>query len=178
MKRNWIIFIIALFVIGGSFIFLPLYLVPKPPITTFEDCVKSENIILDSYPPQCKTRDGKSFTQEIGNELELIDQIMISSPRPTQLVKSPLTISGKARGTWFFEAVFSARLLDEFNNELGTAIITADGEWMTEDFVAFNGKIMFSTTARKGKLVLEKANPSGLPENSQTLIVPVKFREN
>ena len=178
MKKNWIIFVIALLIIGISFVFLPRYLIPPPLITSYEECVKADNPILMSYPPQCKTKDGKNFTQDIGNELELADQILITSPRPNQLIKSPLVISGKARGTWFFEAVFSARLVDDSNASLGTAILTADGEWMTENFVPFNGPLTFTTTAKRGKLILEKANPSGLPENDQSLIVPVKFRED
>src|SRR3989344_8539949 len=40
---------------------------PTPVISSFEECVRAGNRILLTYPRQCKTPDGKSFT-EIINE--------------------------------------------------------------------------------------------------------------
>ena len=176
MKKSWMLFGISLCIIGLSFVFLPHLLIPPPPVTSYEECIKAHNIILDSYPPQCKTKDGKSFTEDIGNELQLTDQILISSPRPAQVIKSPLTIKGRARGGWFFEAEFTANLVDSHNDVIGSAILRADGDWMTQDFVPYSGVLTFTTTAKTGKLLLEKANPSGLPENAKQLVIPVKFR--
>ncbi len=52
------------------------------------------------------------------------------------------------------------------------------GEWMTEDFVPFSASLRFAVPSTpKGKLVLEKDNPSGLPENADELIIPVYFKE-
>ncbi len=102
--------------------------------------------------------------------------IEVISPQVDQSINSPLTISGKARGTWFFEAQFSARLLDGTGKELGVAILTAQGEWMTEEFVPFTGQLIYNKpTSEKGVLVFERSNPSGLPENDAEFRVPVKF---
>lgn len=84
---------------------------PTTAITTFEECAAAGNVILESYPPQCRTKDGQSFTQDIGNELSLHDQIRISSPRPQAIISNPLKITGEARGPWFFEAQFPLRYL-------------------------------------------------------------------
>lgn len=47
---------------------------------------------------------------------------------------------------------------------------------MTEEFVPFEAKIEFEILATsKGVLILEKDNPSGLPENDDQLRVPVRF---
>ena len=42
----------------------------------------------------------------IGNELEKADMIRVDAPRPNQVIQSPLTVKGEARGAWFFEASF------------------------------------------------------------------------
>ena len=48
---------------------------------------------------------------------------------------------------------------------------------MTENFVPFRTELEFRTpTTERGTLVLEKDNPSGLPENSDELRIPVRFR--
>lgn len=47
---------------------------------------------------------------------------------------------------------------------------------MTRDFVKFKAVLSYSVAGPgKGTLILEKDNPSGLPENADQLIVPVKY---
>ncbi len=130
--------------------------------------------VMESYPPRCRTSDGRTFTQGIGNELEKQDLIRITAPRPTTTVTNPFIITGEARGTWFFEASFPVHLKDTSGTTLATAIAQAEGEWMTEEFVPFTAELTipdgFSGPAT---LVLEKDNPSGLPEHTDALHVPV-----
>ena len=146
------------------------------PVTTFEECAAGGNPVQESYPPRCTTKDGKTFTQDIGNEMELQDIIRSTNPRPYQKVTSPLSLTGTARGTWFFEAQFSGKIVDDTGQELGVGIITAQGEWMTEEFVPYSGEIVFTTpSTAKGKLILEKNNPSGLPEHDASLNIPITF---
>lgn len=145
-------------------------------ISSFEECAEAGFPILESYPPQCRTSDGKRFTQNIGNELEFHDEILISSPRPNQTITSPLRVSGRARGSWYFEGSFSGELFDPEKRSLGTVILQSRGEWMTEEFVPFEGVLEFSNpSSENGELVIKNANPSGLPENEKTLIIPVSF---
>lgn len=147
-----------------------------PSINTFEECVSAGYSVLESYPRQCRTPDGKSFTEDIGNELEKLDLIRASSPRPNQIIKSPLVIQGEARGFWFFEASFPIKLLDENDNLIAKIVAQAKSDWMTEDFVPFRVELIFSApSTEKGTLVLEKDNPSGLPENADELRIPVRF---
>lgn len=35
------------------------------PIQTFEECVAVGNPVMEIYPPQCRTKDGQSFTQQL-----------------------------------------------------------------------------------------------------------------
>jgi len=145
-------------------------------IKNFQECVADGNPVEEIYPARCSTPDGKIFTQNIGNEMELADLIMIYSPRPNAKIASPLIISGKARGNWFFEASFPVKLMDENGNELANGTAAAQSDWMTEDFVEFLATFEFTappTTA--GTLILQKDNPSGLSEHNNQLIVPVEF---
>jgi len=146
-------------------------------VSNFEECVHAGYAILESYPPQCVTKDGKSFTQDIGNELEKAGQIQIESPRPNAEIKSPLKLTGKARGSWFFEATFQVKLYDQDGKLLGSTAAQAQGDWMSEDFVPLTAMLKFDPpSGNKGKLVLEKDNPSGLPENADSLYLPIKFK--
>lgn len=145
-------------------------------ITGYDECVAAGYPVMESWPPRCAVPNGPSFTQDIGNELEKADLIRIDTPRPTQQVSSPLQISGQARGSWFFEASFPVKLLDASGATFASGIATAQGEWMTTEFVPFTATLEFSASAGSaGTLVLQKDNPSGLPEHDDQLIVPVKF---
>lgn len=145
-------------------------------VTSFEDCVAAGNPVMESYPRRCNASD-QSFVENIGNALELADVIVMDSPKANQKISSPLAVSGQARGTWYFEAQFSGRLVDEAGTELGIGIFTAQGEWMTENFVPFSGTIEFSApNSATGKLLVDKNNPSGLPEHDAQLVIPVRFR--
>lgn len=176
MKRLMIILILII-VLAGVFMIWK-YKSPEEPSTivgNFEECA-AKYPVLESYPRQCRTPDDKKFIEDIGNELEKQDLIRLNKPRPNRLIKSPLKIEGEARGFWFFEADFPVRLLDANDRELGVAIAKTSLEWMTEDFVSFETTLEFQTpTTKKGTLILEKDNPSGLPENADQLRIPVHF---
>ncbi|MFH1462170.1 MAG: tryptophan-rich sensory protein [bacterium] len=102
--------------------------------------------------------------------------IQVEIPKVNEAVSSPLTIKGRARGFWFFEADFPIKLFDENGELLATAIARAQGEWMTEDFVSFEAELKFAAPkTEKGSLVLEKDNPSGLSEHADELRIPVVF---
>jgi hypothetical protein len=104
--------------------------------------------------------------------------IDIFSLRAYEGVSSPLLIKGEARGFWFFEAVFPVKLLDGNGNLISQGLAQAKGEWMTEDFVPFEATLEFQMPkTEKGTLVLEKDNPSGLPQNSDELRIPVYFNQ-
>ena len=103
--------------------------------------------------------------------------IRLSQPRPNDVIASPLTLTGEARGNWFFEASFPVRLLDGNGRELAAAPAQAQREWMSAEFVPFHAELAFTAPATAGgTLVLEKDNPSGLPEHADELRIPVRFR--
>lgn len=175
-----------LLIVGGIIILLVLVTVgiarwtdDQPPVASvanFDDCAAAGYQVMESYPARCSTPDGRTFTQDIGNELEKTDLIRITAPRPGQIITSPVVIEGEARGNWFFEASFPARLLDGNGVELAVIPVQATGEWMTTEFVDFQSTMIFPLpTTATGTLILEKDNPSGLPENADQLIIPIRF---
>lgn len=144
-------------------------------INDFASCVEAGNEILKTNPLSCKTPEGKVFIESISGQ-NLSDLIKVTSPQPNQSVSSPLSVTGQARGTWFFEASFPVRLIDGNGNTLVQTAAQAQGEWMTENFVPFSTVLNFNQPRTStGTLVLEKDNPSGLPANAQELRIPVRF---
>ncbi|MCF7812485.1 PQQ-dependent sugar dehydrogenase [Candidatus Gracilibacteria bacterium] len=104
------------------------------------------------------------------------DMIRVANPLPNQQISSPLTVSGKARGPWYFEASFPLELQDGNGNRIIRTSVQAEGEWMTEDFVPFETSLEFERPETDtGMLILEKSNPSGLPENAESIEIPVRF---
>ena len=114
---------------------------------------------------------GASFVKSRKNTF-----IRVSTPKAGQVVKSPLLIEGEARGSWYFEGSFPIKIVDANENILGTHFATAQGEWMTEDFVPFRAELDFTVSStEQGTLILQKNNPSDLPENDGKLRIPVLF---
>lgn len=176
MNKNIYIFLFLILVFGGILTFI--FLLKKDKVNNFEECVAAGYSVLASYPRQCKTLDNRTFIEDIGNELEKINLIKIDNPRPNQLINNPLFINGKARGFWFFEADFPIKLFDDNNFLLGVSQSQALNDWMTEDFVPFEATLSFAEpSTQKGKLILEKNNPSGLLKNFDQLIIPVYFKK-
>jgi hypothetical protein len=184
MNKNLIIILLVIVLVFASGIFVyAKYFQGQgsqnqlPTVSNYDECVAAGYVVQESYPPTCVTKDGKSFTQDIGNELEKTDLITIDSPRPNAVISSPLIITGKARGTWFFEASFPVKLYDQNNQIIARGIAQAQGEWMTDEFVNYKAILKFTAPeSQKGSLILEKDNPSDLRENDDQLIVPVLFK--
>lgn len=104
------------------------------------------------------------------------DLLKVNNPLPKAKIASPLTVNGQARGFWFFEASFPVRLYDANGAEIAVAVAQAQGEWMTENFVPFEATLNFNPPATPtGILVLEKDNPSGLPEHADQFKIPMRF---
>lgn len=150
---------------------------PEPvTINSFEECVDAGNPVMESYPRQCRAG-GRTFVEEIPEpEEDLSDLIVVDGIAANDPVASPMTITGEARGNWYFEASFPVRLFDSAGNELAVGIAQAQGEWMTTEFVPFSVTLTFTEPASgTGLLVFQKDNPSGLPEHDNQLEIPVTF---
>ena len=103
--------------------------------------------------------------------------IRLETPLPNSTITSPLNIRGEARGTWFFEASFPIYLTNWDGLIIAEGYATAQGEWMTTEFVPFTATLTFENPTYKnnGSLILKKDNPSGLPEHDDALEIPIFF---
>ncbi len=120
--------------------------------------------------------DTENPTPSVPSEIEELKNIQISHQE--NKIKSPVTITGQARGTWYFEASFPVKVLDANNQELGVSPAQAQGDWMTEEFVPFSVTINFSNPSTPtGFLMFEKDNPSGLTEHDKSYKLPIVFAE-
>jgi hypothetical protein len=105
--------------------------------------------------------------------------IGVESPAPGAVIESPLTIRGRARGTWFFEGDFPVVLEDVHGNIVANGFVTAQGEWMTKEFVPFTAMLSFAKPEQggRGSLIFKKDNPSEQRELDDEMAIPVFFQE-
>lgn len=109
--------------------------------------------------------------------------ISVASPEAGEVISSPLEVEGEARGQWYFEAEFHVVLVDWDGRIIAETNARAQDDWMTEDFVPFKATIDFESPyqegdpdfMKEGTLILQKANPSGLPEHEDAFEIPVRF---
>ncbi|OGG77405.1 hypothetical protein A3B35_00295 [Candidatus Kaiserbacteria bacterium RIFCSPLOWO2_01_FULL_54_24] len=97
------------------------------------------------------------------------ENVKVSSPRPNAVVLKTFTVIGEARGTWYFEASFPIFVIDANGAKVGQGIAQAVENWMTEDFVPFTAQVTVENYSGPATLVLLKDNPSGLPENDDSV---------
>ena len=111
------------------------------------------------------------------------DLIQVTSPEGMAVVTNPLSLTGKARGSWFFEASAPVALVDWDGKIIAEGFVTATGDWMTTEFVPFTGSLEFTSPykegdevfMKRGSLIFKKDNPSGLPEHDDAVEIPVLF---
>ncbi len=120
-------------------------------------------------------------TEETEDEEEVEEaDVVVFSPQPHEEVTFPLTVTGEARGNWFFEAELNLKLLDNDGNELVEWFATSQEEdWMTMNLIDFEGVIEeVPEGSTGGTLVIEENNPASPEERGRdvwTFEVPVVF---
>jgi len=116
-------------------------------------------------------------------ERAISDLIKVQNPKPHDVITSPITVLGEARGTWYFEATFPIVLVDWDGRIIAEGYAEAEDEWMTEEFVPFKAELTFTKPpyegtdyGERGALILKKDNPSGLPEHDRAIEIPIRFK--
>lgn len=160
MNRKTVVLVslacLLLFILAGILWFERIQ--EKPSVSVAQKSVKPEVVSSTSYKDLIKD----VVETDVENRL---------SP-----YAETISVTGKARGTWFFEGSFPVELLDANGVVMQKAIAKADGEWMTEDFVPFSVSIDYAPgITRTGLVVLKKDNPSGDPAHDDAFKIPVTF---
>lgn len=151
---------------------------PKAQVLSFQDCVNAGYIVMESYPRQCKTPDGRTFAEEIQQKAEYVnsseDNIKVELPAPGNVVGKEFSVVGKARGSWYFEASFPVEVVDENGKVLFQGPAQAEGDWMTTEFVPFKIDIKVPDTyIGPATIVLKKDNPSGDSTKDASVKIPI-----
>ena len=135
-----------------------------------------------STPPPQSTQKSEekppTKTEEVTNKYSSQKgvSIIVDAPKTDSIVKSPLAVTGQVPGNWSFEASFPLKLVDSNGTVLAQGPATLHGDWMTDNLVPFTGQLTFSSpSTNTGFLILERDNPSGLPEKEDSVRIPVKF---
>jgi Immunoglobulin-like domain of bacterial spore germination len=188
MKTNRtliLIVLLAVIVIGsGLYLLMRPQVAVTPPaaVLSFQACVEAGYPVTEGTPRQCVTPDGRTYVQEptledlakkITYKNATINDIVVTNPTPGAVTGKTFTVTGKARGPWYFEASFPVRVLDGNGNVLATGVAKAQGDWMTTEFVPFTVSITVpGAYIGPATLVLQKDNPSGLPEKDASISFP------
>lgn len=127
--------------------------------------------------PQCEFVCPAVSTSSTATTSDYSDVIVVITPVAGSVIGSTTKITGKARGSWYFEASFPIELRDSEGAVLAETHATASGDWMTSEFVPFTATLAFANRAHltTGVLRFKNDNPSGMPENDKFVDVPVRF---
>ena len=73
---------------------------------------------------------------------ESIDELIrVEQPQENEKIGSPVKLTGKAKGYWFFEGSAPFKVVDEEYRILGSGTLKAQEDWMTEDLVPFEAEV-------------------------------------
>lgn len=106
--------------------------------------------------------------------------VIVNGIKDGSTVASPLTITGKAKGSYYFEASFPIMLTDWDGRIIATTTAQASSDWMSTGYVPFTATISFSVPSttpdlRRGTLIFHNDNPSGDHTRDKAVEIPVKF---
>jgi hypothetical protein len=103
----------------------------------------------------------------------LHERVVVNAPVLGETVGKTFTVTGEAPGNWYFEASFPVQVRDLDNNKVGQGIAQAQSDWMTTEQVSFKAAVTVAGYSGSATLVLLRDNPSGLPENDDSLSIPI-----
>lgn len=151
---------------------------PPPVVASFEECAAAGYTVMESYPRQCRTPDGRTYAEQIPVSASYVNatvnDIAVEVPFPGAVVGKEFSVVGQARGPWYFEAVFPVEVVAPDGTVLAQAQAQAQSEWMTESFVPFRADLTVPQDfIGPAFLILKRDNPSGLPENDASVTIPI-----
>lgn len=161
MKKTLII--VGVLVLSTALVYVFFYLFQNPGSKEQEDLL-DDSLVTEDF--------GAKINYSNASE----NDIVVNTPKPGSDVFSGFVVSGKARGTWFFEAVAPFSLVDWDGRIIYEGYVTAQDDWMTEDFVLFEGTIgefEMPEYSSSGALILRNDNPSALSEYDKAVEIPV-----
>ncbi len=106
----------------------------------------------------------------------LSKQVQILSPKANESVGKKFTVTGKAPGNWFFEGSAPIQVRDSETSKIFQGVAKVSGDWMTTKLVPFSADIIIQGYSGNATLVFLRDNPSGMPENDDSVELPIKIQ--
>lgn len=105
-------------------------------------------------------------------------EISVTSPKRGSIIKSPVKITGKAKGSWYFEGSFPVVIVDWDGKIIGEGKAWSETDWTVAGEIPFTATMEFTLPSYgdSGAIILQKDNPSGLPENDDAMQLEIRFR--
>lgn len=112
-------------------------------------------------------------------EIEAIEYASVNAPSPNVRVTSPLTVSGVAPNTWYFEAQFDAQLIGADGAVIAEAPARAQTDWTVPGAVPYAATFEFNVTADTPVTILlrqyrseEAGEPAALEVRVPVVLAP------
>lgn len=130
-----------------------------------------------SAPVIYKSSPTVPLSEALISEKGIANAIVLENLKKGDLLSSPFTLKGKAKG-WYFEGSFPIEIKNNKGVSVFKGIAEAQGNWMSGEYVPFETKINFSlqVPGSLGSIILKKDNPSGLLENEDSVTLPIVFK--
>lgn len=148
-------------------------------VDSFQTCLDAGFPVQESFPRGCIDGAGNSYIETASSTLNAItnEKVHMFYPTPGIAVASPISFSGEARGSWYFEGSFPVEVRDLNGKTVARAVAHAGSEWMTDNFVSFDDVIVVPLSVDTGNLllVLKKDNPSGDAIRDEEVVIPIKY---
>jgi len=128
--------------------------------------------------PASTTTPSTATTPTASSTEPLSTSVYISAPLSGATVGKTFTVSGTAPNGWYFEATFPIQVRDPNDNLIGSGQGHAQSDWTVAGPVAFTASITLDGTyTGPADLILLRDNPSGLPENSDEVTMPITIKQ-
>lgn len=178
MKKIIIALLIVLVLAGAGLYAYYLYAKTRTPdkILTFEDCANAGNLVVETIPRECHTKEGTLYIEE-DNHKALTDYILVTVPAPNSKVKTPFKVEGKARGSWYKNNRLKLKVVNYRGEVLFEKEVFALSDTSKDKFVEFVAAVNFTPPAdlERGKLLIEKTSGTDDPGKNGPLIIPLRF---
>ncbi len=178
MKKIIIAALIVLILIGAGLYAYYLYAKTRTPdkILTFEDCANAGNLVVETIPRECHTKEGTLYIEE-DNHKALTDYVLVTVPAPNTKVKTPFKVEGKAKGGWYKNNRLKLKVVNYRGEVLFEKEVFALSDTSKDKFVEFVAAVNFTPPAdlERGKLLIEKTSDVDDPSKNGPLIIPLRF---
>ncbi len=178
MSNKWwaLIVLVLLFVI--AVLSTVLFYVPTSPASSAPGGTVSTSTGMEQAPRPPIATSTEPASTESSSSVPLSASVYIETPKPGETVGKTFTIAGTAPSGWFFEAVFPIQVRDANGNVIANTQGSAQADWTAPGEIPFTATTTIDNSySGPATLILLKNNPSGLPENDDSVSSVITIKQ-